>query len=90
MKFKTIVSIVIVSLLACSLSIADDEKDRQKIEKMAAQTLQDLYKLQPASKAAIQKSAGYAVFNNTGTNLLVLSTARGAGIAVNSKTKQET
>jgi len=90
MKFKTIISIVIVSLLACSLSIADDEKDRQKIEKMAAQTLQDLYKLEPPSKAAIQKSAGYAVFNNTGTNILVLSTARGAGIAVNSKTKQET
>ena len=32
----------------------------------------------------------YAVFNNLGTNLLLLSTARGAGIAVNSKTTQET
>jgi lipid-binding SYLF domain-containing protein len=57
---------------------------------MAAQTLEDLYKLQPTAKAAIDKSAGYAVFNNMGTNLLLLSTARGAGIAVNSKTKQET
>ena len=33
---------------------------------------------------------GIAVFNNTGTNILVLSTARGAGNAVNTKTKQET
>jgi lipid-binding SYLF domain-containing protein len=57
---------------------------------MAAQTLQDLYKLQPASQAAIQKSAGYAVFNNTGVNVLLLSTARGAGIAVNNKSKEET
>ena len=57
---------------------------------MAAQTLQDLYKLQPAAQAAIQKAAGYAVFNNMGVNLLLLSTARGAGIAVDSKTKQET
>jgi lipid-binding SYLF domain-containing protein len=57
---------------------------------MAAQTLQDLYKLQPTAEAAIQKSAGYAVFNNKGTNVLLVSTASGAGIAVNSSTKQET
>ena len=38
----------------------------------------------------IRKAAGYAVFNNMGTNLLLLSTARGAGIAVNSKTMQDT
>jgi lipid-binding SYLF domain-containing protein len=66
------------------------EKDREKIRKMAAQTLEDLYKLQSKSKAAIAKSAGYAVFNNMGTNLFLLSTARGAGVAVNSKTKQDT
>jgi lipid-binding SYLF domain-containing protein len=48
-----------------------------------------LYKLEPASQAAIQKSAGYAVFNNMGVNLL-LSTARGSGIALNNKSKQET
>ena len=57
---------------------------------MAAQNLQDLYKLQPTAEAAIQKSAGYAVFNNKGTNVLLVSTASGAGIAVNSSTKQET
>jgi hypothetical protein len=57
---------------------------------MADQTLQDLYKLQPTAQAAIQKSAGCAVFNNMGTNLLLVSTARGAGVAVNSNTKQET
>ena len=96
MKFKTVASIVVASLLAVSLSIAQDkdqdknEQNRQKIRKMAAQTLQDLYKLEPPAKAAIQKSAGYAVFNNTGTNVLLLSTARGAGIAIDNPGKQET
>jgi hypothetical protein len=51
---------------------------------MAAQTLQELYKLEPTGKEAVQKSAGYAVFNNMDTNLFLLSTARGAGIVVNS------
>jgi lipid-binding SYLF domain-containing protein len=78
--------------MAASVSIAGDTPDqkRDKSRKMAAQTLKDLYKLQPTSKTAIQKSAGYAVFNNMGAHLLLLSTARGAGIAIDSKTKQET
>ena len=57
---------------------------------MASTTLEDLYALQPAARGVIQKSAGYAVFNNIGTNVLVVSTARGAGVAVNSKTNQNT
>jgi len=92
MRLKMIASILAVALLSASAVGANDdnEKKREKSRKMAAQTLQDLYKLQPTAQAAIQKSAGYAVFNNMGTHLLLVSTARGAGIAVNSKTKQET
>lgn len=92
LKFRIIASALAVILLAMGVSSAKDTPDekRKKTRKMASQTLQDLYKLHPAAKVSIQKSAGYAVFNNLGTNLLLLSTARGAGIAVNSRTKQET
>jgi lipid-binding SYLF domain-containing protein len=92
MQVKVMIRVLVVTLLLAGLSTAKDSPDqkREKIRKMAAQTLQDLYKLQPTAQAAIQKSAGYAVFNNMGTNLLLVSTARGAGMAVNSKTKQET
>jgi len=92
MRFRIIASSLAVILLASGLASAGDspDKKRGKTRKMAAQTLQDLYKMEPTAHAAIQKSAGYAVFNNMGTNLLLLSTARGAGVAVNSRTKQET
>ena len=92
MKSRTIVSSLAVILLASGLATGKDSPDQQrdKTRKMAAQTLKDLYKLEPTSEAAIQKAAGYAVFNNMGTNLLLLSTARGAGMAVNSQSKQET
>jgi lipid-binding SYLF domain-containing protein len=91
MRFKIIAANLALILLAAGLASADspDEK-RDKTRKMRDQTLQDLYKLQPSSQGAIQTSAGYAVFSNIGTNLLLVSTARGAGIAVNPKTKQET
>jgi len=92
MRLKTIARILIVALLAVGVSSAKDspEQKRDKTRKMADQTLQDLYKLQPTAQGAIQKAAGYAVFNNMGTNVLLLSTARGAGIAVDSRTKQQT
>ncbi len=91
MKFRKIVSSLAVILLATSSAIAGESpaEKKDKTRKMADQTLQDLYKLQPAAQGAISKAAGYAVFNNTGANLLLLSTARGAGIAVGSG-KQET
>jgi lipid-binding SYLF domain-containing protein len=92
MRFRIIAPILAMTLLAAGLSSAKDSPDqrREKTRKMAAQTLKDLYKLEPSAEAAIQKSGGYAVFNNMGTNLLLLSTARGGGMAVNSKTRQET
>jgi len=92
MKSKMIVqflAVVLVATVALSAKDSPDQK-REKTRKMAAQTLQDLYKLQPTAQAGIEKAAGYAVFNNMGTNLLLLSTARGAGVAVDAKSKQET
>jgi lipid-binding SYLF domain-containing protein len=92
MRFTIIASSLAVILLAGAFASAGDspDKQREKTRQMAAATLKDLYKLQPTSRELVQKSPGYAVFNNMGTNLLLLSTARGAGVATNSKTKQDT
>jgi lipid-binding SYLF domain-containing protein len=92
MRFKMIATTLVLILLASGLASAGDSPDekRAKTRKMADQTLKDLYKMEPKAQAEIQKAAGYAVFDNIGTNLLVVSTARGSGIAVNSNTKQET
>jgi lipid-binding SYLF domain-containing protein len=92
MRLKTVASFLAVILLTADFASAGDSPDdkREKTRKMAATTLEELYKLQPTSREAIQKSAGYAVFNNMGANLLLVSTARGAGVAVNSKNKQDT
>lgn len=92
-KPRLIITILVVALLSAITVSAggdDQEKKREKSRKMAAQTLKELNKLEPTSKDAIQKAAGYAVFSNMGANLLLLSTARGAGIAINNASKQET
>jgi lipid-binding SYLF domain-containing protein len=92
MRLKMIACVLAVALLSAIGSNAKDDNEgkKEKSRKMAAEALQDLYKLEPAAQAAIQKAAGYAVFDNMGVNVLLLSTARGSGLAVNNKTKQET
>ena len=57
---------------------------------MAEDTLRQLYKAEPKTKAAISHAAGYAVFSNMGVKILLAGSGNGKGIAVNSKTKQET
>ena len=66
------------------------EEQRQTIQKMRTETLADLYKYAPYAKDEIRKSAGYAVFSNTGINLFVVSTANGWGVARNNKTGKDT
>jgi lipid-binding SYLF domain-containing protein len=92
MKFRKIATLLAATLLAAGWASAKDSpaEKKEKTRKMASETLADLYKLHPAAQGAVQKSAGYAVFSNLGVNVLLLSTARGSGVAINSKTKQET
>jgi lipid-binding SYLF domain-containing protein len=92
MRIRRIATVLAVILLAVNIASAKDSPDqkRDKTRKMADKTLQQLYKLKPTAQAAIKKSAGYAVFDNFGTNLFLLSTARGSGIAIDTSSKQET
>jgi len=60
------------------------------VRKTVNETLNRLYKLQPTSKAAIEKAAGYAVFSNFGMKIFFAGGGSGKGIAVNNATKKET
>ena len=92
MRYKMIASMLVLAFLSASTCVRadDDQEKREKTRKMAGEVLKDLYKTEPSSKAAIEKAAGYAVFDNMGVHVLLLSTARGSGLAVNNQTKQET
>jgi lipid-binding SYLF domain-containing protein len=49
-----------------------------------------LYQAEPAAKAAVERAAGCAVFNNMGVKILFAGSGKGKGIAVDNKTKKET
>jgi len=87
----TILSIILVLFVSISLSAQEEKEkknkkspaeERAEIDKMTSKALSELYKVQPSAKGQIASSAGYAVFGNFGMNLLLLSTANGAGKAI--------
>jgi hypothetical protein len=60
MKFKMIASILAVVLLSAVAYGGEDdnEKKREKTRKMAAEALQDLYKLEPTGQQHAHKTSG--------------------------------
>jgi lipid-binding SYLF domain-containing protein len=66
------------------------EQQQADVRKTVKDTLNRLYKLQPKSKQAIEKAAGYAVFSNFGMKIFLAGGGSGKGIAVNNATKKET
>ena len=77
----------LIQLYAKEKPKAEQIKD---IQKMAKETLDKLYKLQPDARAAIAKSAGYAVFSNYGFTFIFVGAGKGKGMAVDNETKKET
>ncbi|MFO6424984.1 YSC84-related protein [Motilimonas sp. KMU-193] len=82
-KIFLAVPLLLLSIFAVpSASAASVQEQRAEINTMAKEAMNHLYKAHPSAKKAINQSYGYAVFSNTGINLLLLSTARGGGVAI--------
>lgn len=68
---------------------ADLEGKKQELRQKTAVTLDKLYQQQPSARKAIENSAGYAVFNNTGFKFGFLGSAHGRGMAVSNEDGRE-
>ena len=98
-KMALVVTVAGAMVIGCLFSVAPvwaAKKEPTKAQKQAEvrktvnETLNRLYKLQPGSKEAIEKAAGYAVFSNFGMKIFFAGGGSGKGIAVNNATKKET
>ena len=66
------------------------DEQRQTIQTMKQETLKKLYQYHPAAEKKVANSIGYAVFSNTGINVLLLSTGNGWGVAHNNGSGKDT
>ncbi|MBX7246940.1 MAG: hypothetical protein K1X53_15695 [Candidatus Sumerlaeaceae bacterium] len=82
-----------LGLAACSLTpktASQNDQQRVYVRQVTNQTLEHLYKANPSARAAVAKSAGYAVFSDIGFKFGVLGGAKGEGLAVNNATGEQT
>jgi len=71
-------------------SAEDKVSIQEDTRAMVNRTLTQLYGVQPKAKAAVEGSAGYAVFSNFGMKILVAGGGSGRGLAIDTSTKAET
>ena len=60
------------------------------VRNMETETLEKLYKEEPATKDKIRKAAGYGVFSNANINLIFVSAGSGYGVVTDNSTRQRT
>lgn len=79
---------IAVWLTAGSAFAADKASRQAEVRKVAAATLQDIYKAKPDLKAQVEKAPGYAVFTTYGLSFLI-GGAGGKGLVHDNKTKKD-
>lgn len=86
-----VAALLVLSVTTCAGVKGDTKQEKQNaVQQMRKETLADLYELHPGARQEIASAAGYAVFSNVGVNVLLLSTARGWGVAHNNRTGNNT
>ena len=83
--YSLVVSLVLVAVLvgACARPKGDTPaQKRDYVLQMKNNTLAELYADKPYAKELIENSAGYAVFSNFNTQLLIVGTGNGYGVAI--------
>ncbi|HWR41217.1 MAG TPA: YSC84-related protein [Patescibacteria group bacterium] len=84
-----VTTLMVLSLLAGTASAASVEEKRQDVRNLSQRILTKLYQDHPSAKGAIQSSAGYATFGNTGFKLGFIGSGHGRGLAVNNSSGAE-
>ena len=94
MKKLTILLSLVATLLilgGCAGAKGNTKPEKiSNIHQMRNTDLAELYKLAPSARQHISNAYGYAIFDNTGINLLLLSTGQGYGVAHNNRTGKDT
>jgi lipid-binding SYLF domain-containing protein len=93
---RTVVRVLMVSLLGASLvgcstpSGKTRAEKRASVQRMRELTLNKLYSLKPDTQQEVKNAVGVGVFSTFGAQLIITTTSNGYGIVRNNKTGKET
>jgi lipid-binding SYLF domain-containing protein len=87
---RIVLGLLALLALPVTAGAASKAEEQAEVRKTANETLERLYKAQPAARTAVKKAAGYAVFSAFGTKILLAGGGSGKGLAVDNKSKATT
>ncbi len=90
--FSLIVAIIAVGMLfsACARPKGDTPQEKRNfVLQMKDNALAKLYAQKPYAKEVVSNAAGYAVFSNFNTQLLVVGSGNGYGVAIDNSNGDE-
>ena len=91
LRFRSAVLAVLLvagaAVMPSSRALADDAAD---IDRMAQSTLETLYAQKPSAARAVREAAGYAVFSDISTKILLAGGGGGKGVAVDNRSGAKT
>ena len=91
MKKVFLLTLAGLFLVSCATPKGVTKQDQRDYAlKMKDETLAKLHKTKPETRGMIKKAAGYGVFSNISSYLLLLSTGSGYGIVHNNSTGKKT
>lgn len=91
MKHVLVIIFVGIFLASCATPKGATRQDQKGyVLKMKDETLSELYRTKPETRALIKNGAGYGVFSNIGSYLLLISTGSGYGVVVDNSTGAQT
>jgi lipid-binding SYLF domain-containing protein len=88
----SLLGVLLLTLLGgCATPQGESAADkREYVQRTVRETLAEAYQQNPALRGKLQQAAGYGVFSNVGTKLLMLSTGHGFGLVHDNATGEET
>lgn len=87
---RTLITALMILCLPIAADAKSSDKKRAEIQKMAKETLAQLYGEQPNAKKEVANAKGYAVFSNIGINIIFLSGGGGKGMVHNNASGKNT
>ncbi len=94
MKFFRICAILVcasITLVGCATPKGATKQDKRSyVLNMRNETLSKLYREYPEARSKIKKAAGHAVFSSINTNLFLVSSGNGYGVAIENSSGKKT
>ena len=89
--FTSLFALCVLLIAGCATPQGDTASEkRASVQQMAQDTLTEAYRLNPGLQGKVKRAAGYGVFSNRSSKILLMSSGNGYGLVRDNRTGRDT